>query len=80
LHLHAKAERAYEPEPQDRDLIVFYGQGLYEDPELGWGAHTTRKVYAYGVPGEHSNNRQVMTEPFVEFVSERLQEHLNPAR
>ncbi len=35
--LHARAERAYEPTPYPRDLLVFYGEGLYEDPELGWG-------------------------------------------
>ena len=79
LDLHAKAERAYEPELYDGDLVVFYGEGLYEDPELGWGGFTTHKIHTYGVPGEHDNNRQLMIEPFVDFVAERLQDHLNPS-
>jgi thioesterase domain-containing protein/acyl carrier protein len=79
LELHAKAERVYEPEPYDGDLVVFYGEGLYEDPELGWGEFTTRGVHVHGVPGHHENNRQVMIEPFVEFVGERLQEYLTPS-
>ncbi len=36
LELHGRAERAYRPEPWDGDMIVFYGQQLYEDPTLGW--------------------------------------------
>ena len=79
LDLHARAEHAYEPELYDGDLVVFYGEGLYEDPELGWGGYTTHKIHTYGVPGDHNNNRQLMIEPFVDFVAERLQDHLDPS-
>ena len=76
LRLHAKAERIYEPAPYDGDVIVFYGERLYEDPTLGWEGLTTRELHTYAVPGEHDNNRQAMMEPFVGFVSDRLQEHI----
>ncbi len=76
LHLHAKAERMYEPEPYTGDLVVFYGEGLYEDPELGWGGLAQGGIRAHAVPGQHDNNRQAMMEPYVEFVSERLEEYL----
>ena len=76
LLLHAKAERAYEPQPYDGELLVFYGEGMYEDPHLGWGAHVTGRIDTWAVPGEHTNNRQVFIEPHVDFVRERLEEHL----
>ena len=36
LRIHGKAERAYEPTPYPGDMLTFFGDGLYEDPELGW--------------------------------------------
>ena len=79
LRLHAKAERAYEPQPYQGDLLVFYGEDLYEDAELGWGGLATGEIRAYAVPGNHDNNRQAMAEPYVAFISERLQAHLDRA-
>jgi amino acid adenylation domain-containing protein len=76
LRLHAKAEQAYEPQPYNGDLLVFYGEDLYEDPELGWGGLASGGIRAYAVPGRHDNNRRAMMEPYVAFVSERLQAHL----
>jgi amino acid adenylation domain-containing protein len=76
LNLHAKAERAYEPRRYPGDLLIFHGEGLYEDPELGWGELTAGEIQAFAVPGDHDNNRQAMMEPYVEFVSERLREYL----
>jgi amino acid adenylation domain-containing protein len=79
LRLHAKAERAYEPEPYGGDLLIFFGEKLYEDPELGWGGLASGEIRAYAVPGNHENNRQAMTEPYVAFISQRLQAHLDSA-
>jgi amino acid adenylation domain-containing protein len=76
LDLHGRAEQAYEPRPYNGDLLVFYGEGLYEDPELGWGGLARGEIRAYAVPGHHDNNRQAMAEPYVAFISERLQSHL----
>jgi amino acid adenylation domain-containing protein len=77
LELHSKAERAYSPTPFDGEMIVFYGEGLYEDPALGWEGLATGGVDAFAVPGEHDSNRQAMMEPAVEFVAARLQDRLN---
>jgi amino acid adenylation domain-containing protein len=76
LNLHFTAERAYEPVPYQGDLLIFYGEGLYEDPELGWGGLAKQGVTSYAVPGDHATNRDVMKEPNVAFVSDRLQEYL----
>jgi amino acid adenylation domain-containing protein len=75
--LHARAERAYEPSAYDGEALVFYGDGLYEDATLGWEGMAAGGVRSYAVPGTHENNRQAMMEPAVEFVSERLREHLS---
>ncbi|MHB8243494.1 MAG: non-ribosomal peptide synthetase [Solirubrobacteraceae bacterium] len=74
--LHARAERMYEPTPYPKDLLVFYGQGLYEDPELGWGPMAEGGVQTYAVPGEQNNNRDVMKEPGVQFVAEEIERYL----
>ncbi len=76
FELHSKAERAYEPSFYDGELVVFYGEGLYEDPTLGWEGLAAGGIRSYAVPGEHDNNRQAMMEPAVELVSDRLREHL----
>jgi hypothetical protein len=77
LELHSKAERTYSPMPFDGEMIVFYGEGLYEDPTLGWDGLAKGGIEAFAVPGEHDSNRQAMMEPAVEFVAERLQDRLN---
>jgi amino acid adenylation domain-containing protein len=75
--LHAKAERAYQPEPYSGDLLIFSGEGLYDDPALGWEGLAGGGVHTYVVPGEHDNNRQAMMEPAVGFVAERIEEYLD---
>ena len=77
LGLHGKAERAYEPSTYDGELLVFYGEGMYEDPMLGWEGLAAGGIRTFAIPGEHLNNRHAMMEPGVEFVSERLQECLS---
>jgi amino acid adenylation domain-containing protein len=76
FRLHHFAERAYEPKPYPGEMLVFTGTGLYEDPELGWGGCTERGVIAHRIPGEHDNNRQAMSEPGVDFVSDRLADYV----
>jgi hypothetical protein len=76
LNLHFKAERAYEPTPYEGDLLVFYGDGLYDDPELGWGGLANAGIATWAVPGKHTGNRDAMAEPSVAFISDRLPEYL----
>jgi hypothetical protein len=62
-----------------RDLVIFYGEGLYEQPDLGWGELASGGIATYAVPGENTNNRDAMREPNVEFVSDRIREYLGQA-
>ena len=77
LELHHKAERAYSPTPFDGEMIVFHGEGLYEDPTLGWKGLPKGGIETFAVPGEHDSNRHAMMEPAVEFVAQRLQDRLD---
>src|SRR5207302_2763006 len=58
--LHARAERAYEPSQYPGDLLIFSGEGLYDDLELGWGGLADGGIKSYAVPGENKNNRDGM--------------------
>jgi hypothetical protein len=77
--LHSDAERAYHPSPYPGEILIFYGDGLYEDPTLGWDGLASRGIRSYAVPGEHDNNRQAMREPAVGFISDRLRDYLRRA-
>jgi thioesterase domain-containing protein len=79
LEISARAEWAYEPSPFPQPIIVFYGEGLYDDPDLGW-VDLASSVEAVAVPGDHSGNRDMMAEPPVGVVAERLSEALRAAR
>jgi amino acid adenylation domain-containing protein len=76
FELHAKAEKAYKPTPYKGQILVFYGNGLYEDPTLGWEGLATEGVISHGLPGEHRNNRQAMHPPAVGVVAQTLREYL----
>lgn len=78
LRLHRDAEKRYVPSKYPGEILVFYGDGLYEEPTLGW--ESLGKVSTYAAPGEHANNRGLMHEPAVGFVAERLQEYLGRVR
>ena len=75
FEVHFKAERAYEPKMYPGEMLVFYGDGLYEDPTLGWNG-LAQSIRTFGVPGEHTSNRQAMFEPMVGFVAEKIVDYL----
>jgi amino acid adenylation domain-containing protein len=77
VELHSTAERAYDASPYPGKLLIFRGEGLYDDPTLGWEGLATYGIQPYAVPGEHDSNRKAMHEPAVAFVSDRIQEYLS---
>jgi amino acid adenylation domain-containing protein len=76
LALHAIAQRAYEARPYPGEMLVIYGEGLYEDTTLGWAYLSRGGLRTVAVPGHHTNNRQLMAEPHAQFVSDRLAGYL----
>jgi thioesterase domain-containing protein len=79
LHLSAVAQNRYQADFYPGEIMMFYGEGLYDDPELGWGPLAER-VESYSVPGEHRGNREAMAEPLVAPMAERLDEYLESVR
>ncbi len=79
LELAAQAERAYEPSPYPGPMVVFHGDGLYDDPDLGW-TELASSIETFAVPGDHDGNRDMMAEPPVAYIAEHLQQKLVAAR
>jgi amino acid adenylation domain-containing protein len=76
LRICAKEERRYQALPYQGEIVMFYGEGLYDDPKLGWG-DVAGRVVSHMVPGKHTlGNRESFAEPKVAFIAKRLEEHL----
>ena len=75
--LHHEAEVAYQPQVYPGEILTFYGNGLYEDPELGWGGLAQGAIRTFAVPGEHDNNRQAMKGDGASFMAARLRAYLD---
>ncbi len=76
LSLHGRAERAYHESVYSGEIVMIYGEGLFDDPNLGWGAFASGGILTRPVPGDHFYNRQLLEEPHVVGVRDRLHEHL----
>jgi thioesterase domain-containing protein/acyl carrier protein len=79
LEIAGRAEYAYEPSPYSGPLLLFHGEGLYDDPDLGWTG-LVGSIEAVAVPGDHRNNRDLMAEPSVALVADRLRDALAAVR
>jgi amino acid adenylation domain-containing protein len=77
LATHRRAELSYQREPYEGQIIMFSGAGLYDDPTLGWSELATEGVVTEVVPGNHRDNRDVMREPYVSDVAEKLVSYLH---
>ena len=79
LEIAGHAQTNYDTEPYRGPMVVFYGDGVYEDPALGWSG-VVESVETYAIPGPHRGNRTLMAEPAVGLLSERMQDILGRAR
>jgi hypothetical protein len=77
LKLHGRAERRYQESVYPGNVLMIYGEGLYEDPELGWGSFVGGEIESHAVPGYHMNNRQLLREPYVLGVRDHIQAYLS---
>jgi aspartate racemase len=77
LRIAAAAERAYEPSVYPGEILLFHGDGLYDDPELGWTGLASRGIRSIAVPGAETDNRQLMNEPYVGVVGDHLRSYLS---
>jgi amino acid adenylation domain-containing protein len=68
---------AYKPKPYPGRMTIFRSQGLYPDPHLGWSDYVTGEIKTFDIPGEHTDRRQIMNEPFVEITAKKLKMHID---
>jgi len=79
LNICALAEGEYEADFYSGQIFMFYGEGLYDDPTLGWEG-LAEGITSFAVPGAHEDNREAMHDPYVGFIGDRLREILEDVR
>jgi amino acid adenylation domain-containing protein len=68
----ANAQTEYRPQPYPGRIVAIYGEGLYDEPEFGWTG--LAGIESHAVPGEHTNNRQLLNEPHAAHVARLLEQ------
>ena len=79
LEIAGRAQLLYEASPYPGPMVVFHGEGVYEDPTLGW-SHAVESVEAFAIPGPHRGNRSLMAEPAAGLLAGQMQGVLARAR
>jgi amino acid adenylation domain-containing protein len=67
----------YKPKPYPGDMVVFRSPGIYPDPYLGWQHLVTGEIKTNDIPGEHETRRDIMNEPYVQYLAKELQAFLS---
>jgi amino acid adenylation domain-containing protein len=68
---------AYKPAPYPGRLTIFRSPGLFPDPHLGWSDFVTGEIKTFDIPGEHTDRRQIMNEPFVQGTAKELKKQID---
>jgi len=71
-----RAEWRYQPKPYAGDLVIYRARGLYRDPFLGWEGLPAGGIEVHDIPGIHRDHRDLMEEPAVGILAERLCQRL----
>ena len=79
LEIAGRAQLLYEPSPYPGPMVVFHGEGVYQDPTLGW-SHTVESLETFAIPGPHRGNRSLMAEPAAGLLAGEMQDVLARAR
>jgi hypothetical protein len=78
LGLHRRAELAYDEGHYPGDALIVYGEGLYEDPALGWGGLVGGAIESHAIAGEHLDNRDLLddasTQQICALLTRRLED------
>lgn len=67
----------YQPAKYSGDLYIFRSPKIYRNPHLGWTDLVSGKIKTIDIPGNHSDRRKIMYEPFVEFLAKELKNILH---
>jgi amino acid adenylation domain-containing protein len=63
----------YRPQAYQGDMVVFRSPDIYPDPYLGWQALTTGQIKTIDIPGEHETRRDIMNDPYVQYLAKELE-------
>lgn len=66
----------YKPKNYPGEMVVFRSPGIYPDPNLGWQHLVTGEIKTNDIPGEHETRRDIMNEPYVQYLAKELQRFL----
>jgi hypothetical protein len=58
-------------------MVVFRSPGIYTDPYLGWQHLVNGGIKTNDIPGEHETRRDIMNEPYVQYLAKELQVFLS---
>ncbi len=80
LHTNGFMARVYKPELYPGNMIVFRSPQIYSNPYLGWKEHVSGVIESYDVKGKYKVRSEIMNDPFVKVVSDKLKTLLVPSR
>jgi len=72
-----RLQSKYEPKAYQGSMIIFRSPAIFSDPYLGWNNFVKGKIETFEIPGEHKTRRDIMNEPHVQYLAEKLSSLLN---
>jgi thioesterase domain-containing protein/acyl carrier protein len=76
LETNSQFVKAYSPQHYPGKMVIFRSPQIYPDPHLGWSHLVGGEIETYTIQGDHLNRRDIMNEPFVQFMAQELKKHL----
>ena len=76
-YINMVAERRYQHQPYPGTMVIYRDQGPYPDPYLGWTRFVQGEIEAFEIPVSVNHHRELMQEPAVRTLAEKLEEYLS---
>ncbi|HEY8780359.1 MAG TPA: amino acid adenylation domain-containing protein [Mucilaginibacter sp.] len=67
----------YKPKPYSGPMVIFRSPGIFTDPYLGWKSFVKGEIKTFDIPGMHKTRRDILNEPFVQFLAKEIKNHLD---
>ena len=71
------AQKNYQPKLYDGSLFVFRSPKIYRHPHLGWSSLISGEIKTIDIPGNHTNRRHIMYDPYVQLLAEGIRCQIN---
>jgi amino acid adenylation domain-containing protein len=70
-------EYNHKPKPYSGSMMIFRSPGIYKEPYLGWKSFVKGKIKTFDIQGLHESRRDIMNEPYVQFLAKELKSFLD---